>query len=405
MSDKPQVPRPEDIVGAGIDAFVGQRPAALSRINSNQGPYAQIFRSGFRAQSVLALRRLSDECTSARVATASGDALRQLVQSEFGAIVSTDPTYAIGEVVLTRSAGTYPAGTIPKGARFKRSANPTGVPAYSEARYKAIADTPIVSGQTTATVIVEAEKSGPDANIILFQTTGISPPAHPAVASGSNVDALFDTNFSVTSITAGGGGNGISDTTLKQLARASSQGAAGPIRAAFKAYALQYSGVARVAAIEDGTTSILHVRILDSSWGGSVTWTARASQTLQDNACGFGERFDVGYAFNLPIRVEATVMLTDAKYSNYTADIDEAIRVALQSYFDDRDDWWMFRTSAVRAVISRADPRILVCTSATVKNFTDSSVIADPAVTTSAVSLYHYYFTPKSLISTYVSPT
>ena len=109
------------------------------------------------------------------------------------------------------------------------------------------------------------------------------------------------------------------------------------------------------------------VSIADASWASSRLWLAMVAQNIADDFLGHGCAVRVAGVKNTRIRCDLTVTLRDPTSLADPSGITAAIQATLQSYFDDRPDWWTWKRSQIRAVVSRADPRVLVCTQATVR--------------------------------------
>src|SRR5690242_16854682 len=98
------IPDLDACIGAAIEDLIAKYPNALRHINYGKGRWSHLF-TGWRAQGNLVTRRFGDEVVATRLFS-EGDALKQLAASEFNTVLSTEPTKAIGELLLSRPAGT-----------------------------------------------------------------------------------------------------------------------------------------------------------------------------------------------------------------------------------------------------------------------------------------------------------
>lgn len=357
MTD-PAIPNSYDSIIASIAALIAARPSTQPYVVS--GKYGNVL-AGWRAQAMLCISRIADEVRSSRLTTAQGDALRALVSSEFDIPTNTDGRASAVGYVLTNRAGITP-GTVGRGTRFRRVANPSLSPPIKEAVYSLLEDTYITVGTNTFTA--QCTQDGSTGNIFPDDGTFTNTVTTPY----QWIDPVFDPTISFTAVEAGGGAEVTVDDDLRRAARAMAQGRYAPVLSALSAFAYRAGlGVRRVATFDDTANGVARLAVADGSRNGSVLWANRVKQALIDSgAVGFGCRIDVKPAAIKWVAVTATVVLRDANAQNFTTDISNSIRAALTSYFGDRDDWYAFKTAAVRAVISRADRRILTCSSATV---------------------------------------
>ena len=371
MTD-PAIPNANDPIGVGINAMVAARPSILPHVDT--GRYANVL-IGWRAQAAMLIARIADEVRSSRLATAQGDALRALVASEFDIQTNGDGrSTAIGLVNASRS-GTG-AGTIPSGTRWRRVPNPNLSPPVKEATYVTTEDVFVQTGMTSGILLPSrCTQDGITGNINPDDGTYTNTVTTPY----QWIDPVFDPTLTFFAVSMGGGAEITVDDDLRRAARAMAQGRYAPVTSALLAFAYRGQGVRRAAAIEDTSTGITRMIVADGSRGGSSLWASRVRQGLEDApAIGFGCRVQVYPATIGWVAVTATVVLRDSRFQNFTSDISNAIRAALTSYFTDRDDFYAYKTPAVRAVISRADPRILTCTSAVVTTATGFSQIDPP---------------------------
>lgn len=384
---KPVVPSPAAIVGAGQVKLVETRPKAFDFVNYGRGNYATVF-EGLKAQVTTAVAHLADGVTGANLKLSRGDQLKALIASEFAMPPATGPTKSVGYAVLTRT-GTLLAGSIRKGHRFRRDAEPTKPVALTSADYEADADVAVVAGQATVTVPIVAVRAGVQANTPYF----VSSPYRPLVLA----DAPFDTAFAVTSYTTGGGSDGFDDAALVRYARAYAVGRFGPTNDSAILAALG-AGVRHLLVQDpspDGTT----LYISDPTWGGSPRWANVVRQSMQDSGyIGNGCKVTVVLIDNTLVNVTLTVRLRETSAFSDTSDIDTAIQKTVRSYFDDRPDFNVYSTQALRGVVSRADKRILRCTSASI------NTLAGTPLTYSAPFFGHLYLADNAVTTSYLGP-
>lgn len=403
MTD-PVIPNAADAIGQGINALVALRPAAVSHIDS--GTYGNVF-AGWRAQQALLIARLADEVAQSRLATAYGDGLRQLVASEFDVFVSSDGSSpATGIFQITRT-NVMKAGTIPRGSRIRRLPVPTQSPPVLEATYQATEDVYLQSANYTAILPVVCTAAGSVGNYGNPDGTGSSP--YSTVAQAFQfIDTIFDPtvgqNLALADI--GGGADATTDVDLRRFAGAMAIGRYAPTVAALIAYAFSGLGVRRAAVFEDTQAAVTWLQIADGSRGGSSLWASQVAQHLQDvPAVGFGCRVIVTPTLVTWVNVQATIVLRDSNYANFTTAISNNVRAAVDDYFTNRDDFLTFKNAAVRGRIARADPRILTCTSVTVTT-TQGVTIADPPAYAGGNPPRSFYrLASNGVLPTYVNPS
>jgi hypothetical protein len=393
MSDDPIVCTPDEIVGPAIDELVSLRPAALQHINTGLGVYSHPI-AGWRAQASLALKRLALAAADRRLALANGQALIDTATSEFAVLDSFDPTAAVGEVSLSRA--TLTPGTIPKGTRFKRPASLLPPIPLSGAEYTSTDDVTVARNQLTVTVKIQAVTTGAASNTPLTSSTL---PSDIEIS-----DTLFDT-FTVTGYSAAGGSDIVTNGDLKHFATAFSRGQYAPTSGALAAGALKNTGVKRFGVYDDTTTGTATVFVADKSWASGSRWVSTIKQSLYDNEfVGFGCKVTVGIVLNTVVVVTATVMLKDNTFLNETSSIDRNIKAAIRRYLDDRSDWYVWKSVGLRAAITRADSRILKCSSAVMTNLAGAVIPETTGNPLSSTYAYHYYIPDNNVTVNYVSP-
>jgi hypothetical protein len=414
-----QVPRLAEVIGPGIDALKATRPTAFAF--AYDGRYADLF-AGWQAQAALVIQRFTDECVAARIRLAKGDALTQLASSEFETERASAPTQAIGVMALSRISGTLPGGAIPKGFRFRRSSVPDYLPPVPGADWESIGEISVPLNSPQALVPVIATRPGSAGNAPYFDGDNSAGGAGlPVVA-----DAIFDTNLSVIGFESAGGSDGEGDEDLRRQAMAFATGQFAPDLAAIVAGTLIGTGVHRAATFEvpqiqvtqvisnQGVTSLVPaaftaVCIADQSWSSGSAWQKQVQQSIADTTQGFGCAIVVSGVRNTRIRLVLSVKLRDAKALTDVTEIDAAIISAARAYFDDRPDWYTWKLAAIRAVISRAHPKIQVCTLATVRALVTDAVLTEPTgapiATANGIQCTHYELASNGVITTYTAAT
>lgn len=418
MADLP-LPSAANCLTPLIDSLVANEPKRLDHINYGVGKWSNAL-AGWKAQATLNLRRVADEMMQARLTLANGRGLRELASSKFFASIVDTPTAAVGQAQInpltTPSPGTV--FIIPKGTRFRRSANPKATPvALPAADYVSTAEVRSVWGSVNYNPIsipIACTSVGLAGNIVL--EAGFDDGAGVEL---SLIDPIYDQNgiqtpFPSMVATCAGGGVGFSDDEVRAIAGAQPQGRRGPTDGAILAGALLALGVRHAAIFTNLTTAQTVLFAADESWASDVHyWQPAVIQALIgdgkiDAWAGFGCAINpsgVGQVDNTYLHVVATVQLRSRLLLQQTEDVKAKIRKKLVAYFDGRPDWYTFRASAVRGVIARADPRILTCSTVTI---TDrfGTLVPDPASIpygTAPSSLTHYSL--LSFLPTFTDPT
>jgi len=379
----PQIPRTNEILGAGYEAFIASRPSAAKHLVT--GRYGDLF-AGWRAQCQLVLSRLTSEAVAARLPLARGNPLLDLLASEFDALIDPAPTQAVGQVILKRShdaPGDFTGGLIRKGTKFRRVSDPTSMPRALPATYESTEPVyagtdstfvPFVGYYQSLTIPIKASIGGSASNIARGQSWIISDDASPPIELS---DTLFDT-FTVTYGEAAGGSDGPSVAKLRSLGRALGQGQYGPTGAALLAGLLLTDGVSHAALYEDTTTGKSKAWIADDSWAWSHKLRSAALQNLADKWLGFGGSVSIGVTSTLPAAVEIAATLRDKRDLNDTSTIEEKMRVAVRSYFEDRGDWYVWRDSGIKAACMRSSRKLLEVTAVSVKDL-EGNALSEPS--------------------------
>lgn len=302
-------------------------------------------------------------------------------------------------------------GTVRAGTSIALTPSPSSVPPVSGGTYKVTADTPVSAGQGTASVRIAASRAGSFANTPTWFTGALVnglqvTPSGPAL--GLSTPVLYDSgdtlSFSTTALAAAGGSEGQSDPELRRTAAASIQGTVGPTDTALVAGALRTIGASRTVVLPASNGGISWVYPVDPSWAQSDAWLASIEQELRTNWKGFGCRFAIGEVTNLVVRLEMTVVLRDAKDLADTTDIATDIQSTIQSYFDDRPDWYVWRAQSLRGVVAQANRKILTCATAIVRN--GSGVpLSEPPQPIAGSTLIHYFFADNAVDITFTGPS
>ena len=381
-----QTATPDELVGKGIDKLVELRPSTLPHVNNGRGVYAHLF-AGWRAQAALVLRRDADLAKNGRLAFSEGEPLKFLVGSEYDNPSELIATKAVGQVLLSREAGRS-GGTIRKGARFFRPADKTSQALYADAQYTAAVDVLVVQGATEVEVPLEAAREGAFANRPLTST----------LATELEIaDNIHDrTAWTVASYEMGGGADAITEDELKRYARASRSGRHGPNVNAAIAGALK-AGVKHVVAVDDVSVAATVLYIADQTWGSSTRWCKLVRKAVYDGKyVGFGCKVLARPVVNEVVGIEAAVKVRRPESLAETTVLDVAIQKAVRAYLDDRRDWNRWKLAALRGIIARADRRLLLCSSVSVRR-PDGTTVDEPTDT----SAKHFMLLDNAVRITY----
>lgn len=402
MTETILVPTADTILRPALEKMYVLRPRSFDHLNYRTGIWWHPF-AGYKAQVSLMLRRLGLRVAANRLSTATKQDLLEYVASEYDALPETDKTFANGEVVFSRIAsitapGTEPAGDIPKGTKLSRSSNLTTQIPIKVAQYETLSDVHFDVGQLSSTsVAVRALQPG---------ALGNHPIRHgETIAHGVSVTGLFDTSITVNTFSMAGGSEGAADKYVRSYAKAYALGQYGPTEAASRYGALRATGVRNILVFDLPGTGTQEVLVGDSSWASSTRWTSAVQQSLYDNdLVGIGCKVIVRGIENIVVTVIATVTLRDSNYLTETTEIDNAIRVAVKAYLDDRPDWNIWKTDGLKAAITRAHPKIFNCSAAVMKTVAGVTIpeISSPDYTTTQ---YHYYLANGAVKLTYQGPS
>lgn len=401
---------PDQILSAGITKLVELRPRALDHVNLRTGVYWHPF-AAQRAMIALALQRVS-AMLEANTLQASGQDLVDYINSEYTQILSQDleGTQAVGDVYFVRNTGPLLAGDIPKGTRITRQAYENGPINWPAADYVTLADVHVNAGAAFVSVAVQATTVGAGPNCPR-RASGLSDYKYTVAGR-----PLFDTAFQPTELLASGGADPIGTAVgfrpvdlesanefLRKYALAFSKGSSGPTRDAAIYGAIRGTGGRFALTYDDPDNGALVIAVADSSWSSSPRWCAAVQQSIFDaGLVGFGCRIDVRPVRNKVVYATANITLRDWSFTTDTLAIDEAIRDAVQSYFDDRPDFNVIRNHALKNAITRAHPKILKCSSVTLVD-EQGAPITDVSLDYT-VEQFHYLLPAKAVTTTYIGP-
>jgi hypothetical protein len=407
------------------------RPEAARHIAV--GRYGDVL-AGWRGEVSLCRSRLAGEARAARLPLAEGEALVELADSEYWAVLPAEPRRSVGNVLLRRqvtntssgTTGNFTVGTIPAGSRFRKPAASTAQPPREEALYESREPLYLDANDTEAVVdlgggsyrheqratdVLDALRVGPHGNVPEYIGSG------GAELTGEVVSTLFDTTIDVVQLKAAGGRLEVPDDLLRLFAGRSYSGRLGPIDNAILAGAFSHGGVWRAVLVEDETDAVAKLYLGDISWAGSDELAAEVAQLLLGRGpenrgetrrwLGFGARIATRSIKTQIVNVQTTVMLRSPDYTENAAEISQAIRDAITNYFDNRVDWYTWRLNGLGSAISAADRRILTATSVAVRNPTGTT-ISEPAATVNPQTdtyLTHWALVDQSLEVTYTTPS
>lgn len=424
MADQQQIPTPDELTTPFIDALVSLRPKALGPINSGDSRYGDVV-AGLKAETRVVRARLVDEAIAARLPLASGRALLELVRSEYWVDADVGPKTAVGAQIITRTktnttgsnSTTFARGVIPQGFRFRKLGNPAASPPVADATYLAatsvvVNDIDVVTDNhdgtfthvQTVSIPLTCDRPGAHGNTPYFLANGL---LGFFPYSFTLVDKPFDPLFTSSLGDAAGGSDGLSDAALRMLAQANFTGQFAPTDGALFAGALSSAGVEHAAIVEDATTATSLVFATDASWGGSERFRTSVEQALKDNWQGFGCQVRVRRVMNQRISVKATIPLVDPKFLSETTDVANVIAAALRRYFDERPDWYTWKTRAIAATIAGSDRRVLTVDPATVFVVDqDGNALGEPpsALSASQPTATHYYLTDNAVDFSFTGP-
>lgn len=291
-------------------------------------------------------------------------------------------------------------GTVRNGTKISVAAAPTAVPPIEASTHEVSRDTFVPAGEQRATLLTRATLAGPASSLPLV--TGRTPTVS---LQGQLFDAGATLAFVPSTLRAAGGTQGQADETLRVAAAASWTGTVAPTLDALLAGTLRTAGVAHYAELDNPLTGTAWVYATDETWAQSDAWLEGVKEQLEAYWLGLGCKVDMGPVINRIVRVRLTVVLRDAIHLTDTAPITALLQRALLTYFNDRPDWWIWRTATLRGVCVVADrAKILQVTEAVVLD-ADDVPIAEPTTPDAGEAMTHWRFADGALEISYVGPS
>jgi len=411
MTDTLILPTADAIIAPVIAKLISLRPNSAQYLNGKTGNYWHPV-LGFRGQAAKMLERLAD-LIAARKLTATGTDLLDYVASEFDAVTDLSATNAAGTITLGRGTDpSLPGGAYPKGTKITRTAfNALGID-IPAGEYETLIDASVQAGSTaTVAIPIRATSSGEGPN-------------HPLlVNTNGNLDQItipsLVGNMVVVDFEAGGGSKGAPtspdgtvitideawDRFVRIFARAYAKGQWGPTADAGMLGAFSYPGVRHVAVYDNPAEGSETILVADPSWGSSSQWAGAVQQSVYDaNLVGFGCKVGVKRVRNRVVTANLVVSLRDTGYLSDTTDIFAATQDAVQSYFDDRLDWYIWNKNTLGAAVSNAHSKIYQCTSATVIDAATGLEVPEILTPDYTVEQIHNLFATKAMQITFTSP-
>ncbi len=387
------LPTPSEILQPALEKFYELRPNAFKHINLGEGVYSWVFK-GWEAQIALELSRIGKLIKNNRRGYATGKDLAEYIASEFWEEPTLTEQTAMGSAVLTRSTGPLSGGIIRKGTRLHRNEDLNPPFFLTSADYETIEDAVFLPSQNTVTVKIKGTSAGTKFNTPLITST----------ATGLTISGnIFDDNITVSTYTAAGGSSPVSDLYLRLLAKYAATGKHGPSTAAAVLGALR-AGARHVYPHFHSETAVLNLHIADESWASGASWCSTVKQIIHndpDGIIGFGCRVDCEPVLNKVISIQASVTLRDHNQLSDTTEITNNIQVGLNEYLNNREDWYVWKSSGLKSAIIKSDFRILNCSSVTVKDSTGAT-LTEPTVSSDKL---HYYLPNSGTVLTYSSIT
>ncbi len=396
MTDQLIVPTADAVVTAVLEKLYEQRPTSFPHLNLRGGVYWHPV-LGFRAQAATVLKRLAALVAAHRLDTAEGRELLDYIASEFEPIPAPDATKATGAITLT-PGGLLLGGPIPKGSKFSRSATTSIGVSLPTCEFETITDAFVPAGSTAAvTIPVRALRDGADGNTPIL------------VGASSTAGVTFSSkvaDLSVTGFESGGGAPAANETYARLYARAFALGRHGPTSSASRLGALAGAGARHVVeydVVETGTQKVL---VADASWGSSTRWAKSIQQSMFDaDLVGFGCNVEFESVRNNVVALEATVILRDYNYLSDTTDVELAIQKAVRAYFDDRVDWNVWNTGALKSVIARSHPKVFSCPTATLKSASNGATLSQILTPDYTAEQFHFYLASNATTLSFLGPS
>jgi hypothetical protein len=380
-----QIPRLADYRSAAAQFLYDNRRRAYTHLYA--GRYGDAV-EGWVAQAAICRSRLKDELFQARLTKADGAGLRELVLSEFFAILAEDAgTAALGEAVLVRPvSGNMPGGVIQAGQKIFKTANDQSNPPILGAEYIITQPAVVQPNAAAVGISVVCSSTGEHGNT----------PYMDGDLTAATCETMFDPAFTVYDLLASGGSVGLDDAIVKDIGRHCYLGRQGPNDSAIQAGVLSAGRGVRHAAYfhdPDGHRGVVYVA--DASWAWSYRLCHLLSQDLrgrdgQRNWLGFGALVDVLGIQSLRSVVHATVQTRETVDPNELA---SSVIKACKWYFDVRPGWWTYTNKTLAGAICNADRRIVGVPTVSLTN-PGGTVLAETAARwtpSGSTLLPHYY--------------
>jgi len=379
-----QIPRLADYRSAAAQFLYDNRRRAYTHLYA--GRYGDAV-EGWIAQAAICRSRLKDEVFQARLTKAEDAGLRELVLSEYFAILSAEEgTAAIGEAILVRPvSGTMPGGVIRAGQKIFKTADDQANP-------------PILGAEYTVTqpAVVQPNATGVGLSIVCSATGEHGNTTYLDSLIAGTCEPMFDPALTVYDILAGGGSTGLDDSVIRDIGRHCYLGRQGPNDSAVLAGVLSAGRGVRHAAYfhdPDGHRGVVYVS--DASWAWSYALRSLLAQDLrgrdgQRSWLGFGASVEVLGIQSVRTVVHATVQTRETVDST---ELMAAVIKACKWYFDVRPGWWTYTNKTLAGAICNADRRIVGVPSVSLTT-PDGTAIAETAarwVPSGDVLLPHYY--------------
>lgn len=379
-----QIPRLADYRSAAAQFLYDNRRRAYTHLYA--GRYGDAV-EGWVAQAAICRSRLKDEVFQARLTKADDAGLRELVLSEYLAILSSEEgTAAIGEAILVRPvSGNMPGGVIRAGQKIFKTADDQANPPILGAEYTITQ--PVVLQPNAASVYVS----------IVCSATGEhgNTPYLEGLNAGT-CEPMFDPAITVYDVLAGGGSTGLDDAVVREIGRHCYLGRQGPNDSAILAAVYSAGRGVRHAAYfhdPDGHRGVVYVA--DASWAWSFGLRSLLAQDIrgrdgQRNWLGFGARVDVSGVQSIRSVVHATVQTRETVEAT---ELTDAVTKACRWYFDVRPGWWTYTQKTLAGAICNADRRIVGVPSVSLTNPAGTAIAETAArwVPSGDVLLPHYY--------------
>jgi len=380
-----QIPRLADYRSAAAQFLYDNRRRAYTHLYA--GRYGDAV-EGWVAQAAICRSRLKDELYQSRLTKADGEGLRELVLSEYFAILASEEgTAAIGDAVLVRPISVnMPGGVIRAGQKIFKTADDQASPPVLGADYTIVQPVVVQPNVSVAGVKLLCSATGEHGNI----------PYLDGDLNAGTCETMFDSAFTVYEMYAGGGAVGLDDQVIQDIGRHCYLGRQGPNDSAILAGVLTAGRGVRHAAYfhdPDGHRGVVYVA--DASWGWSTHLCQLLGQDLrgrdgQRNWLGFGALVEVMGIQSIRTVVHATVQTREVVNAT---ELTTAVAKACKWYFDDRPGWWTYTNKTLAGAICNADRRIVGVPTVELTSPAGTAISETSArwVPSGSTLLVHYY--------------